>query len=163
MITTTGLSVQHHARLMPHVDDLAVTGDLIGSATGAQLRPRLDEASDFLNRMLLPHMEASEAAIYPELERLMQNRHSMTPMRTEHARIRTLIRDLDARRSTVGPGRPSTGTVVALRRTLFQLHALLKVHLAEEQLYAEIVEHGLTPEALADLATAMEHEGLAPA
>jgi hypothetical protein len=46
-----------------------------------------------------------------------------------------------------------------LRRTIFRLYGLLKCHLAEELLYAEIVEHGASPEAEKALATAMEHSG----
>jgi hypothetical protein len=159
MIATTKVSTEHHARLVPHVDDLASTAELIGSASGAELRPRLDAACTFLTSLLIPHMEAAERAIYPELERLLQNRHSMTPMRREHAEIRALIADLDGLRLGIGDGAVSTGNAVALRRALYRLHGLLKVHLAEEQLYANIVESGLSPEAEAGLAAAMAHEG----
>jgi len=154
------VSAEHHARLVPHVNQLAATGELIGTATGADLRPHLDEACAFLTGLLLPHMEAAERALYPELERLMQNRHSMTPMRREHQAIRALITDLDGRRRRLGDGPVPTADAVALRRALFQLHALLKIHLAEEQLYADLVEHGLSAEAEASLAEAMRHEGV---
>jgi hypothetical protein len=160
MIATPRITTEHHARLMPHVDHLAATAELIDSATGDELRPRLDEDCAFLTGLLIPHMEAAERALYPELERLMQNRHSMTPMRREHQRIRVLVGDLEGRRELVGGGRLSTGMAVALRRALFQLHALLKIHLAEERLYADIVEHGLSAEAEVDLAEAMRHQGI---
>jgi len=42
---------------------------------------------------------------------------------------------------------------------LYRLYGLLKVHLAEELLYADIVEHGKSPEAEGALAAAMEHTG----
>jgi hypothetical protein len=160
MIATPKVSLEHHARLAPHVDTLAAIGDLVGGVTGGELRPRLDEASAFLTGLLLPHMEAAERALYPELERLMQNRHSMTPMRREHETIRALVADMERYRLRIGDGPVSTGNAVALRRALFRLHALLKVHLAEEQLYADIVEHGLSQEAEAGLAEAMRHEGV---
>jgi len=160
MIAQRHVSAEHRARLTPHVDRLAATGDLVGSATGAELRPDLEAACTFLTGLLLPHMDAAERALYPELERLMQNRHSMTPMRREHEAIRSLVADLDARRLRMGDGRMSAGDAVALRRTLFQLHALLKIHLAEEQLYADLVEHGLSAEAEESLAEAMRHEDL---
>lgn len=158
MIAT--IAHEHHARLMPHVDELAATGDMVGSAGGAELRSRLDATCDFLNGMLLPHMEAAERAYYPELERLLQNRHSMTPMRREHETIRVLVAEIDRRRTHLGDGRTSTGDAIALRRALFRLHALLKVHLAEEQLYADVAEHGMSPTAEAELAEAMRHEGI---
>ncbi len=156
----TQVATEHHARLMPHVDDLAATGDLVGTTSGAELRPRLDEASAFLHGLLMPHMEAAERAYYPELERLLQNRHSMTPMRREHETIRVLVDEIDGRRTSLGTGRLSPGDVIALRRALFRLYALLKVHLAEEQLYAELAEHGMSPATEAGLAEAMRHEGI---
>lgn len=159
MIATPMVTSEHHARLMPHVNDLAATGDLVGATTGAELRPRLDAACEFLTGTLLPHMDAAERAYYPELERQLQNRHSMTPMRREHEAIRALVATLDRRRTALGPGRVSPADAVALRRALFRLHAMLKIHLAEEQLYADIAEHGLSAEGQAGLAAAMQHEG----
>ncbi|HET9681841.1 MAG TPA: hemerythrin domain-containing protein [Candidatus Limnocylindrales bacterium] len=160
MIANPKTSTEHHARLMPHVDDLATTGDLVGAATGAELGSHLEAASAFLNGLLVPHMDAAERAYYPELERLMQNRHSMTPMRREHETIRALIAEIDRRRVALGPGALSSADAVALRRALFRLHAILKVHLAEEQLYADIAERGLSADAERELAEAMRHEGI---
>lgn len=157
MIATPHASTEHHARLMPHVDRLGAVAELIGNAPAAEVRSGLDEACAFLIGMLIPHMEAAERAIYPELERLMQNRHSMTPLRREHQEIRALIADLDHRRSVIGDRQISTGDAMVLRRSLFRLFGLLKVHLAEEQLYANIVEHGLSPDEAAALSAALEH------
>jgi len=44
-------------------------------------------------------------------------------------------------------------STLALRRVLFQLYALLKVHLAEEEAYLRIVERGV-PDDIADAVTA---------
>ena len=57
-------------------------------------------------------------------------------------------------------GQLSTGEAVALRRVVFRLYALLKVHLAEEQLYVGIIDHGVSAEAADALAAAMEHAGM---
>ena len=35
--------------------------------------------------LLIPHMEAVEAAVYPTLERLLAGREAIMPMREEHA------------------------------------------------------------------------------
>ena len=86
------VSLEHHDRLMRHVDAMTAVGDLVGVAPVAELRPRVDEVAEFVNGLLLPHMEAAEHTLYPELERMLQNRHSMTPMRREHDEIRKLVR-----------------------------------------------------------------------
>ena len=90
---------------------------------------------------------------------MLQNRHSMTPMRREHTEIRSLVDELKRQRGMLDAGRLTVGESVALRRLVFRLYAMLKVHLAEEQLYLEIVEHDASPEAGAALAAAMEHAG----
>jgi hypothetical protein len=157
--TLPQVSVEHHERLMHQVDLMPGTGDLVGAAPLAELRPRIEGMSGFLTGLLIPHMDAAERTLYPELERLLQNRHSMTPMRREHDEIRKLVTDLVRRQHRLDDGRLPTGEAVALRRIIFRLYALLKVHLAEEQLYLGIIEQGVSPESAEALAAAMEHEG----
>ena len=53
--------------------------------------------------------------------------------------------------------RISLGRSLALRRILFQLYALLKVHLAEEEAYLRIVDRSVPDEAGDVLAAAMAH------
>jgi hypothetical protein len=48
-----------------------------------------------------------------------------------------------------------------VRRVVFRLYGLLKVHLAEEQLYVDVIEHGISADADAALAAAIEHPGVA--
>jgi len=161
--TLQGVALEHHERLMWHVDHLPVLGDRIGSTPLAEMAPVLDETASFLTGLLIPHMEAAERTLYPELERMLQNRHSMSPMRREHAEIRKLIDELVPMQKEVDGGQLSTGEAVALRRVIFSLYALLKVHLAEEQLYLGIIERGVSAEAADALAAAMEHGGISKA
>lgn len=158
--TLPSVNQEHHSRLSRHVDEMPAVGDQIGHLPAADLARRMDETCGFLPDLLIPHMEAAERTLYPELERMLQNRHSMTPMRREHTEIRTLIAELDARRATLRGGKLSVGDAVELRRLVFRLYAMLKVHLAEEQLYLDIVERDASGDAAAALATAMEHAGI---
>ncbi len=151
---------EHHERLIHHVDEMPAVGAMILTAPIKELRPRLTELSDFLNNLLLPHLEAAEATLYPELERMLQNRHSMAPMRREHAEIRRLVAEFTRLEKAVGDQRPSIGKTVALRRVLFTLYALLEVHLVEEELYIPIVNHGVTDEAAEVMAAALDHPGI---
>jgi hypothetical protein len=154
------VSLEHHERLTHHLDAMAVVGDLVGAAPVSELRPRVDEVVAFLNELLLPHMEAAENNLYGELERMLQNRHSMTPMRREHDEIRQLVAELARLQLRLGAGPLHTSDTVALRRVIFRLYAMLKVHLAEEQLYLGIIEHGVSAESAEKLAAAMDHSGI---
>jgi len=154
---------EHHERLIRHVNEMPAVGAMILAAPIEELHPRLTELSEFLNGLLLPHLEAAEATIYPELERMLQNRHSMTPMRREHAEIRRLVAEFTRLEKAVGDRRPTVGKGVALRRVLFTLYALLEIHLVEEELYVPIVNHGVTEEAAEVLAAALKHPGIVEA
>jgi hypothetical protein len=146
----------HHERLLEHVNRIPADADALLTATPDAALASIRETRAFLTGTLLPHMEAAERALYPELERMFQNRHSMAPMRREHARIRELVGEfgtlVDRDAGTV-----SLGRTLALRRVLFQLYALLKVHLGEEEAYLRIVERGVTDDVADAVTAALEH------
>jgi hypothetical protein len=148
---------EHHERLISHVDRMPALGDLVGSSATETVRAQLDELVPFLTGTLIPHVDAAEKTLYPELERLQQNAHSMTPMRREHGQIRHLVDNLVSLCAKFDAGTPGIRDTVALRRSVFGLYALLKVHLAEEELYMHIVERGVSADASNALAAAMDH------
>jgi len=152
---------EHHERLIKHVDEMPAVGDLILTAPEAELRPRLEGLGEFLTGTLLPHMDVAEPVIYPEMERLLQNRHSMTPMRREHAEIRRLVAEYLRLMGTTRDAKHSLGKAVALRRVVFQLYALMKIHVAEEEMYIRIIDHDAGPEAADVMVAAIESHEIA--
>jgi len=151
---------EHHERLMQHVDEMPAVGKMILAAPMEELRPRLAELDGWLTELLIPHLEAAEKTLYPELERMLQNRHSMAPMRREHAEIRRQVAEYSRLVKALGDKRPGVGKTVALRRVLFRLYALLEVHLVEEELYIPIINHGVSDEAAEVMAAALNHSGI---
>jgi hypothetical protein len=147
---------EHHERLLEHVNRIPDVADGLLALKADAALAGVAEMREFLAGTLLPHMEAAERALYPELERMFQNRHSMAPMRREHARIRELVAEfgglVDKDAGTVTLGR-----TLALRRVLFQLYALLKVHLGEEEAYLRIVERGVTDDVADAVTAALAH------
>jgi hypothetical protein len=148
---------EQHERLLQTVDILPALGDDLLTADAATLKPRIAEMDAFFTTLLVPHLEAAERTIYPELERMLQNRHSLAPERLEHTEIRSLVASFHKVGSHLSEGKPSLATTLALRRVVFRLYALLKVHLIEEGLYADIVNSGITAEAAEILAVALDH------
>jgi len=147
---------EHHERLLERVNAIPAMADALLGAKPDEALASIATMREFLTGTLLPHMEAAERALYPQLERLFQNRHSMAPMRREHDRIRELVAQFTALVDK-DAGSVSLGRTLALRRVLFGLYALLKVHLAEEEAYLRIVQRGV-PEDIADAVTAaLEH------
>jgi hypothetical protein len=147
---------EHHERLLERVNRIPDMADALLGAKPDEALASIGAMREFLTGTLLPHMEAAERALYPQLERMFQNRHSMAPMRREHDRIRELVAefgtlvDKDA-------GSVSLGRTLALRRVLFSLYAVLKVHLAEEDAYLRIVKRGVAEDIAEAVTAALEH------
>jgi len=157
----TRVSDEHHGLLWRYVtqlNDLAdcLDCDCLDSARLEAQLPQLREVHDGLTSRLIPHMEAVEAAVHPTLERLLADRGTMGPMAGEHEEIRRLVAALGA--FTDHPSAHADRTaVLALRRVLLRLYALVKAHLSEEELYIPILEDRLTPAEEAALARALDH------
>jgi iron-sulfur cluster repair protein YtfE (RIC family) len=146
---------EHHEKLLQDVNRIPEVADALLVAPEAPAG--IQELSTFLHGTLLPHVEAAEGAVYPQLERILQNRHSMSPMRKEHEEIRRLVGTFGALAADVRDGRLSLGRKLALRRVMFQLYALLKVHIAEEEAYVRLVDRGAGTEMSEAVAAAMAH------
>jgi hypothetical protein len=67
------------------------------------------------------------------------------------------VADLGRMRERIGSQPVGPGDDLALRRILYRLYAILKVHLAEEELYLGVIEHDLSEAEKDALARGMEH------
>jgi hypothetical protein len=158
--TLPNVAHEHHERLMKHIDEMPAVGTAILERPMSEVGPRLQELNGWLTGLLIPHLDAAEATLYPELERMMQNRHSMAPMRREHAEIRRLVGEWSHLVADLGSQELHVGKKVGLRRVLYRLYALLEIHVVEEQLFIPIVTHGVSDDAAAVMAAALKHSGI---
>ncbi len=150
-------SHQHHERIEAHVDRLPELAEMIGREPPAAFRVSFEAEYRFIVGQLVPHMEAIETTLYGRLERLMEGRHSMAPMRREHADLRRLIDALGEYRADLATGGLNPAEGMGLRRALYRLYAILKVHLAEEELYLGVLDHNLSVQEKDLLARGIEH------
>jgi hypothetical protein len=148
---------EHHDRLMPHVDRLAELAQMLGDTVPPEFGPACEAEHHFIVGQLLPHIEAIETTLYAELDRLMEGRHSMAPMRREHADLRRLIESMGQYHEMVTAGELGPAEAMGLRRALYRLHAMLRVHLAEEELYLRVLNRNLTDEEKDALARGIDH------
>ncbi|MCU0484097.1 MAG: hemerythrin domain-containing protein [Chloroflexi bacterium] len=159
MTTLLHASHEHHERLQPGIAQILETAELVGSVPCEDLRPQVLAARAFVSGTLLPHMEAAERAIYPALEAVLSDPQAMAPMAREHAEIRSLCAELgricDRHASPDVPFTPGDG--MAVRRILFRLHAILRIHLDEEEHYLTVLRRNLSEEETAELARDLEH------
>jgi hypothetical protein len=157
-----GTSHEHHALIEPHVDRLPELAEMIGRDSPDDLSTAFQEECSFIVGRLVPHMEAIETALYDRLEAIMEGRHSMAPMRQEHEQLRGLFRSLCSYAELAAGAQLSEGDEIGLRRVLFRLYAMLKVHLAEEELYLGVLDRNVGDEEKDRLARGIDHAAAEP-
>jgi hypothetical protein len=157
MLSLRATSRDHHARLLPHVDRLLDLAEMIGRVDCSGMHQVFEVEYAFIVGQLVPHIDVIEATLYDRLEALMGRRHSMAPMREEHEVMRKLIEELGRYRGHAAACSWDTVEGLALRRALYRLHSLLKIHLAEEELYLGVLEQNLSDDEKDALARALDH------
>ena len=163
----TRVSHEHHDRLrgyLVNLDQLAecLNPDCLDSGRLRDRLPDLRELYHGLRDVLVPHMDAVEFAVYPTLERLTRGTETVAPLAREHVEIRRLV-DRIGEFADDPEAHSDRMAVLALHRVALRLSALLKAHLAEEELYLPILEDRLTQAQEAALVRAIDHlaaEGL---
>jgi hypothetical protein len=157
MLSLRATTQDHHAKLRPHVDRLLDLAEMIGHVDCSAIHETFDAEYAFIVGQLVPHIEAIERTLYSQLEQLLDHRHSMAPMRQEHVAMRRLIDELGGYRRHAERCSWDTAEGLALRRALYRLHSILKVHLAEEELYLAVLEQNLSDEEKDLLARGIDH------
>ena len=146
-----------HKELLPHIEMLQTVADSIGEAPISSLRQGVEEVYTFLTRHLLPHAQAEEHALYPVVGRLMGAPEATATMSRDHVEVGRLTEELGSLRSQLGGASISQSQEKALRRVLYGLSAIVKVHFAkEEEVYLPILDARLTPEEARQMFEAME-------
>jgi len=152
-----------HRHLLPHVEALAAAGDAVGTAPPDELRAKVDDAYTFLAAHLIPHAEAEDAVLYPELDRLIGERagtRATDTMRRDHVEVSRLTGRLGRLRGRLHDGTLEPAEERELRRVLYGLYALVGLHFAkEEEVYLPLLDRELTAHEAQDLFERMERIG----
>jgi iron-sulfur cluster repair protein YtfE (RIC family) len=114
---------QEHAGLRDLADALRGAAEAAGPGP-----PDLTAIATRLRDDLLPHQRAEERTLYPEAARRLGGRDPLGPLVRMHAEIEGLVERLDALAALHDPAAAGE-----MRRTLFALEALLRLHLTVEE------------------------------
>ena len=157
MIVLTQPLRDEHKELLPHIELLQTVADSIGEATIGSLRWDIDEVYEFLTHHLLPHAQAEEQALYPVVGRLIGAPEATATMSRDHVEVGRLTEELGSLRSHLVSETISEDQEKALRRVLYGLYAVVKLHFAkEEEVYLSILDARLTSEEANRMFEAME-------
>lgn len=146
-----------HKELWPHVEALRTVADSLDDAPYNTVCQGVDDIYSFLTGHLIPHAEAEEASLYPMVAEIMGAPQATATMSRDHVEVGRLIQELALLRSGIAGGTMNPAQARALRRILYGLYMLLKVHFAkEEEIYLPLLDAKLTPETARQLFDAME-------
>ncbi len=136
-----------HKDLYPQVEALRLAGDAINTSLTSSAYAKIEEAYNFLTHQLLPHAQAEDKALYPMVQKAMGAAQATATMSRDHVEIAQLTEELGSLRVHKSQLSITFNQAMALRRVLYGLYTLLKVHFAkEEEIYLPLLDAKLTAE-----------------
>lgn len=124
---------REHRRFADSIDTIKLAADAVGVASLPELRTLLDTVSAFLQSQFLPHARAEEETLYPLGRRVLDGDHITDAMVLEHAEVKRLTQKLSVLRERLVYSYFGPAQFQLLREVLFDLHAILSLHLSEEE------------------------------
>jgi heavy metal translocating P-type ATPase len=130
-----------HAALAPVLDRLRGLADALGTGDGRRLRADLLEVDALLTGRVLPHERGDEAELHPRLAALLGGRDPLAAISRTHREIAHLARRLHRLATGLPADGPAPSDVPELRRVLYGLEAILRLHFAQEdELYDSVAD-----------------------
>ena len=129
--------VQHlhdeHALLHPLLDRIDAAALSLNTPDDGQMRRQIEEVAKLLQDKLLPHEREDESVLYPQLERVLHGIDPMAAMSRTHREIFHLARLYGNLVADLPPDPLPEFELNELRRLLFSLGAILRLHFAQEE------------------------------
>jgi len=147
-----------HKELFPYVELLRQAGN--AAAEGAvreNLRLLAGDAYEFLAHHLIPHAQAEDQALYPVVQRVMGATQATATMSRDHQEVGDLTNQLKALLPLLEKDVLIADQANDLRRILYGLYSLVKVHFAkEEEIYLPLLDASLSQAEANDMFEKME-------
>ena len=139
---------KEHRELAPSMARIRPLADRLGTMPPAEAHVELGRMRTFLVETLIPHEEAEDRDVFPMLALAVGNDDVTAALHRTHTEIFHLIRFTDRLVAEVPPEGPGPEELTDLRRVLYGLDAILRLHMAqEEELYLALGdEHPETSE-----------------
>jgi soluble P-type ATPase len=122
-----------HREFAPELMRVRSVADRLGGLTPEELRRELEAVRRFVVERLPQHEEEEEAAVYPVVARMLGGEDPMSSMARAHLEISHLARVFRQLLDDLPEDGPTPDDLVDLRRVLYGLHAILRLHFAQEE------------------------------
>ncbi|HEX2425501.1 MAG TPA: heavy metal translocating P-type ATPase [Actinomycetota bacterium] len=124
---------EEHREFMPWLARIRSLADRLDALGADEAHSELAQIRWFLTERLVRHEEEEEAAVYPVVSRLMGGEDPMGTMARAHLEIEHLSRVYVHLLDNLPPEGLDPEDLVDLRRVLYGLHAILRLHFAQEE------------------------------
>jgi heavy metal translocating P-type ATPase len=124
---------EEHRDFVPELQRIRSVADRLDVLSPEEVRRELEAIRWFIVDRLPQHEEEEEAAVYPVVARLMGGEDPMASMARAHIEIAHLARVFRSLLDDLPPGGPGPDDLMDLRRVLYGLHAILRLHFAQEE------------------------------
>ena len=122
-----------HREFAPQLQQIRTTADRLGTLSPEETKRELEAIRWFIVERLPQHEEEEEAAVYPVIAEMMGGEDPMGSMARAHIEIAHLARVYQALLEDLPPAGPDAEDLMDLRRVLYGLHAILRLHFAQEE------------------------------
>jgi heavy metal translocating P-type ATPase len=122
-----------HREFAPELVRVRWVADRLGQLPPDEVRRELEAVRRFVVERLPQHEEEEEEAVYPVVARLMGGEDPMSSMARAHIEISHLARVFRQLLDDLPEEGPTPDDLVDLRRVLYGLHAILRLHFAQEE------------------------------
>jgi heavy metal translocating P-type ATPase len=122
-----------HREFAPELARVRSVADRLGELAPEDARRELEAVRRFVVERLPQHEEEEEAAVYPVVARLLGGENPMSSMARAHIEISHLARVFRQLLDDLPDAGPTADDLVDLRRVLYGLYAILRLHFAQEE------------------------------
>ncbi|MDA8047798.1 MAG: heavy metal translocating P-type ATPase [Actinomycetota bacterium] len=122
-----------HVVVRAAVEQIRACADLLDRVPPPRAAAEVRDLYRLLAEEVAPHESAEQDLLYPALERLLGGSDPTGPMSRAHVEIAHQIRRLGQLLGEIGPEGPDGEEIAELRRLLYGLHAVLKLHTTQEE------------------------------
>ena len=130
-----------HRELWPEIKRIRYIADRLDVLPPRTAQLEVEAVHRFLVEKLLPHNEAEDATMYPMVARLIGGDDPTAPMSRAHLEIAHMVRVLGRHLQELAPEGPGPQDLRDLRRILYGLDAILRLHFAQEdEAYIALME-----------------------
>ena len=132
-----------HDQLLPRVKRIRHLADRLDLLKPSDARSELTEIYRFLADEVIPHETAEDATVYPAIAELIGGDDPTAVMTRAHLEISHMVNVLGRTIDDLADDGPTSEDIRDLRRILYGLDAILRLHFAQEnESYLALMESG---------------------